>query len=163
MFSISASRWCGSKHLYFKSSNSTMYLNENVLWLVTRDITNLLRTKVSLYKIWCFHGGITVLSSWSWHDAVWHVTKFRRNVRTLVCPSKRGATNSSCTWWEETQGYPQTGKLVSETKTWTRNLANTKYPADHNFPSYVCTYAGRWLCQQVSRQAGRERIMSISI
>jgi hypothetical protein len=153
MFSISASRWCGSKHIYFKYSSSTIYLNENVLWLVWRDITNLIRMKVYLYKIRCFHGGVTVLSSWPWHDVVWHVPKFRRNVRTSVCPSKRGATNSLCTWWEVTQGNPQTGRavLVSETETWTRNLANTKYPADHNFPSYVCSYGGRWLCQQVSR------------
>jgi hypothetical protein len=32
----------------------------------------------------------------------------------------------------------------SKTTIWTRNLANTKYPADHNFPSYVRSYAGRW-------------------
>jgi hypothetical protein len=148
MFSISASRWCGSKHLYFKSSSSTIYLNENFLWLVRRDTTNRIRMNVSLYEIRCFHSGATVLSSWSRHDVVWHVPKFRRNVRTSVFPSKRGATNSSCTWWEETQGNPQTGKLVSETKTWTRNLTNKKYPADHNFPSYICSYVGRWLCQQ---------------
>lgn len=147
------------KHLYFKSTSSTIYLNENVLWLVGTDITILIRMKVSLYKIWCFHGGVIVLTSWSWHDVVWHVPKFRRNVRTSVCPSTRGATNWSSTWWEETQENPQTGKSLGPDM--------NQEPREHEVSCRSqlsvlrSSYAGRRLCQRVSRQAGWERIVSI--